>query len=341
MKKFKVLNSKGEEIRLNPAEQKIAGICQKQVNALGVEVDITTMTQLFKKVSEQKFFEIRPSLYMPIRVGEGQWSRNITTFRSFNIADDFGTGIISAGGSNGRLAVAEAGVDAITVPTKNWAKSIGWTLIELAEASRAGNWDLITSLERSRKRNWDLGIQKIAFVGNADLGLTGLLNIAGITPNTTAITKKLSKMTPTELKTFCSTILGVYRANCAYTTFPTHFVIPESDYLGLAGASSPDFPIKSTLALLLETFRTMTMNDNFQILPCAYAENSVMSDSLFRYSLYNYEEESLRMDIPVDYTSTLANTVDNFSFQNVGYGQFTGVNAYRPKEIMYFTHNVA
>ncbi len=54
------------------------------------------------------------------------------------------------------------------------------------------------------------------------------------------------------------------------------------------------------------------------------------------YSLYNYDEESLRMDIPVDYTNTLANSIDNFSFQNVGYGQFTGVLAYRPLELMYF-----
>jgi hypothetical protein len=54
------------------------------------------------------------------------------------------------------------------------------------------------------------------------------------------------------------------------------------------------------------------------------------------YTLLNYDEEALRMDIPVDYTNTLANSLDNFNFQNVAYGQFTGVVAYRPLEIFQF-----
>jgi hypothetical protein len=54
------------------------------------------------------------------------------------------------------------------------------------------------------------------------------------------------------------------------------------------------------------------------------------------YVLLNYDEEALRMDIPLDYTNTLANSLDNFSFQNAGYGQFTGVLAYRPLELLYF-----
>jgi hypothetical protein len=44
------------------------------------------------------------------------------------------------------------------------------------------------------------------------------------------------------------------------------------------------------------------------------------------------------MDIPVDYTNTLANSLDNFNFQNVGYGQFTGVQTYRPLELLYFSY---
>ena len=40
--------------------------------------------------------------------------------------------------------------------------------------------------------------------------------------------------------------------------------------------------------------------------------------------------------LQVDYTNTLANSLDNFNFQNVGYGQFSGVQAYRPLELLYF-----
>ena len=48
------------------------------------------------------------------------------------------------------------------------------------------------------------------------------------------------------------------------------------------------------------------------------------------------EEESLNMAIPVPYTSTVANSINNFSFQNVAYSQFTGVNVLRPLELLYF-----
>lgn len=45
------------------------------------------------------------------------------------------------------------------------------------------------------------------------------------------------------------------------------------------------------------------------------------------------------MDIPVDYTNTMQNTLNGFSFQNVGYGQYSGAVAYRPLETLYFDWN--
>lgn len=212
---------------------------------------------------------------------------------------------------------------------------------------KSGNWDLVTAKERARKKNWDLGIQKIAFLGannGSNSQCVGLLNQSGITTNTSVITKPISTMSTAELKTFTAQIVEVYRTNVQRTAWPTHFIIPESDYNGLASQASPQFPIKSTLQLLEETFQTICRNKNFKILPLAYADGPYglyqslsPSSQLQVYTLLNYDEESIRMDIPVDYTNTLANSLDNFMFQNVGYGQFTGVLAYRPLELMYFT----
>src|SRR6185312_5396123 len=100
----------------------------------------------------------------------------------------------------------------------------------------------------------------------------------------------------------------------------------------------------STLSLLEETFQVMTKRKDFKILPCAYGDaaynSSVINVGTGKqvYALLNYDEESLRMDIPVDYTSTLANSLDNFTFQNAAYGQFTGVVCYRPLETMLFQY---
>ena len=276
---------------------------------------------------------------MPVRVGEGAYSADLTTYQSFALGGDFENGIINSGQSNSKLAAADAGVSSLNIKVNNWAKTIGWTLFELEQAAKTGVWDLVTAKEKSRKKNWDLGIQKVAFLGvEGDAAINGLLTQSGVTVNTTIITKALKDMTPAELKAFTNAVLDAYRANCERSAWPTHFTIPESDYLGLAGASNADFPLKSVMEVLLETFRTMTGNPSFEIKSLAYGDQAYNSLGKQRYALYNSEEESLRMDIPVDYTSTLANSIDNFNFQNVGFGQFTGVLAYRPLEMLYLEY---
>jgi hypothetical protein len=349
-----ILNAHGQPIELTARERYHAEYTQRLVNErfgndLGYEVSITTLTTIVKKITEQKFFEIPPADYLPVRVGEGTWSSNLTTYRSFDIAAEFETGIINTGGQNSRLATADAGVDSLNIKVFPWAKSIGWSIFDLEFAAKSGNWDLVSAKEKARKRNWDLGIQRVAFLGargqnGSDGNCLGLLNQPGVTANTTVITKAISAMTPAELKVFAAAIVEAYRSNCQRTAWPTHFIIPESDYNGLASQASPEFPIKSTLQLLEETFQIITRKKDFKILPLAYGDAAYHTDvstiaGKQVYCLLNYDEESVRMDIPLDYTNTLANSLDNFSFQNAGYGQFTGVLAYRPLEMLYFTYN--
>lgn len=348
MKQPTICNSKGEPIKLTAQEQYHADWTQRQLNdrhqnSLGYEINITTLTTIMKKITEQKFFEIPPADYLPVRVGEGTWSTNLTTYRSFDIADEFETGIINTGGQNARLASADAGVDSLNIKVYPWAKSVGWSIFDLEFAAKSGNWDVVSAKEKARKRNWDLGVQRVAFLGARGQNGTGgnclgLLNQAGVTVNTAVITKAISSMSTAELKTFTAKVVEAYRSNCARTAWPTHFIIPESDFNGLASQASPDFPIKSTLQLLEEMFQVTTRNKSFKILPLAYGDTAYSGYTYQQYVLLNYDEESLRMDIPLDYTNTLANSLDNFSFQNVGYGQFTGVLAYRPLEMMYFQY---
>lgn len=361
MKAPVVLNSQGKPIVLNAMQKHNVSWISAQLknqhgqspmtpflNALGYEVAITTLTAITAKVSEQKLFEVAPADYLPLRVGFGTWSTNIQTFRSFDAADEFETGIVNTGGQNSRMASADAAVDSLNIKVFPWAKAIGYTIFDLEFAAMSGNWDLVSAKEKARKRNWDLGIQRIAFIGargqnSATGSCLGLLNQVGVTVDTATITKAISSMSTTELKAFCAAVIEKYRSNCNRTAWPTHFVIPESDYNGLASQASPDFPIKSTLQLLEEMFQVITRNKSFKILPLAYADAAYHADAASIagkqvYTLLNYDEESIRMDLPLDYTTTLVNSLDNFSFQNAGYGQFTGVLAYRPLEILYFQY---
>jgi len=338
----KIMNKAGDSpITLNAMEQNVVNRNQTIANDLGYKIDITSMTAILKRVVEQKFFEVSPADYMPVVVGEGAWSTELTSYRSFHLADDFETGVINTGSDNSRLATADAALDSVTVKVINWAKTIGWTLPDIQHASRAGNWDLIIKKEEARKKNWDLGIQKIAFLGiEGNSQVRGLLNQVGITEDTTTITKPISLMSPAELKTFVASLIAKYRNNTLRTAWPDVLTIPESDYLGLASQASADFPMKNVLQLLEEAFQTITKKPGFKILPLTYGDADYNNLGKQMYALYSYSDSSTRMDIPVDYTNTMANTLDSFSFQNVGYGQFTGVLAYRPLELMYFSHTL-
>lgn len=346
MLKTNVLDSAGKPIELNAIEASMALRLQKKFdsefrNDMGFDLPITTLTAISKSIVEQKFFQIAPNDYMPLRVGENAYSDQILTYLSYDVAGDFESGNINTGASNSRLEQADAGVTGVYNPIIDWAMTISWTFIDLRKAAKSGNWDLIAEKERARKKRWDLGIQKIAFLGSdSNPDVLGLLTQPNVNSNTSLITKYINAMTASELNAFVQGVLAAYRVNCNYTAWPTHFIIPELDFNGL-GVLTPGtvgtYPV-SKLDYLLQMFRLITKNQNFQILPCAYCDQSQNAASINknRYVLENYDIDSARMDIPVDYTNTMQNTINGFQFQNVGYGEYTGLKAYRPLEMLYF-----
>lgn len=346
-----IINEKGENVCLNDREvisaqhfQPIFNNVLKQTpieNSTGYEIDITTLTGLIKSVTEQKFFELRPSDYMPVVVGENSWATNTLKYVSYDVAGGFEEGDVNTGAGNSRLAEADSAIEGVENKVKNWAKGIGWSIMDLQHAQRSGSWDLITSKERARKKNYDLGIQRIAFLGHgSDAAVKGLLTQANVNSNTTVITKYIKDMNATEFQAFTRDLYGAFRSNAEFTSKATHFVIPELDYNGLATAVDETYPLKSRLERIRDGLRELTMNPNFQVLPCAYCDQVNNADvtglNKNRYALYNYDADSQRMDLPLAYTSTLANTVNGFQYQNVAYSQYTGLLAYRPKEMLYF-----
>lgn len=339
---FQFKNSKGEAVTLSEKEQVLANALDEQhgkvLNAAGIKIDITTLTTALKSVSHQKFFEVAPADYMPVNVGEGAFSMELLKWVDFAPATDFEAGNIKLGMDGSKMATADAGIDAIKSPIINWGKKISWDLFAVNIAASQGNFDLVLAKERSRKKNWDLGIQKVAFLGAETVpGVHGLLTQPDVTKNAELITAPLSGMSATELSTFASKVAGAYRQNCNYTARPTHFVIPESDYLGLVTPSNPDYPLLTKLQVLENAFKG-AFGANFKIMPIAYADKAVSGLATNVYALYNFDADSLEMNIPVQYTSTIANTLDGFTWLNTAYGQYSGVKAYRPKEMLYFTY---
>lgn len=328
-----------EQVKLDEFQK--AGMIK---NAGGYRLDITTLTAISKSVTEQKFYTVAPADFIPVVVGEGAYSDEILKYTSALTGGDFSTGVLQTGGNNSRMAEVDASLNGVKQKIVNWGKVIGWSLFDLYQAAQSGNWDIVVSKEKSRKKNWDLGIQAVAFLGlDGDDAVRGLLNLPNVNSNLTVITTAIKDMTPTQFEAFLGGVIGAFQTNNNFTAMPNRFIIPTDDYNGLASAVDETYPLKSRLERILEAFRTITMNPDFKVLPLAYAmagnnagKAGLPAEGVNRYVLLNYDEDSIAMHIPLDYTNTMAGTVNNFQFQNVGYGQFTGVYAFRPLEVLYF-----
>lgn len=314
-------------------------------NTLGYQYTIQTTTLIRAKVIEQKFYEVPFADFVPTVVGEGAWMENIKTNLVYDVASNFEAGLQDLASNNTQLMNVDVGTAPKTAVIKTWAKGYQYSTPEVEKALASNNWDVVSGKMRALKRNWDLGLQKIAFLGLLqDLAeIPGLASQPQVTVNTAVITQNISTFSAAQFGALVATIMNTYFQNSNSTVLPDTFLIPMSDYLGLATPVSTGFPIVSMLTYLEDAFKRITANPNFKIAGNAYLDQSRNAgywamNGTFRYILYRRDPETIRMDIPVDFVLTPAGTANNFQWQGVGAGQFTGAIAYREAELIYFDH---
>jgi hypothetical protein len=332
----------GLDIRLNAA-------ASTAEQATGYQILIDTMTYIKQQESKQTYYELgnfglTPSSFVPVAVGDGSWAANILTRRTFQNTGDFEAGLVRQGSNNARNTNSDVSMDSITLPTFIWDDGVQYTLAEIEQALVASNWDIIASKHAARYKKYQLGIQKIAFLGTKSGNMEGLLNNTHVNVNTSFITAPISGLSAANFLTFVQGLIAAYWSNTNSTVLPNRFVIPMTDYLGmmtLVPGSAGTFPVPM-LTYLEEAFKKLCGPD-FKILPVAYADaansNALIGVNKYTYALYRHDAEALRMDIPVDFTVTQPNSIDNFHFQDVAYAQLTGVGFYKPLETLLFQYN--
>lgn len=307
---------------------------------VGYEQTIDTLTYIKQEVIKQKFYEENPGDFIPVKVGEGSFSSEFLYYTNFELSDDFESGIMGQG-TGTRKSKLDVGYDAVRLTPYFWSKEIDYSLVEINQAAKniGSAISLITQREEAGKRNWDLGIQKVSKLGSSNVsGVEGLYNLTGVTNNLVTITKAISSMTPAEIQSVVKDMMNAYWTNNNKTAKPDTLNIPTSDYFGLSEFIDATGIYKSKGDYLLEAFKFATGNPNFKILPSQYADSADNGLGVNRYTLYRNDPQTLEMNIPIDYTTTTFGTINNFDFNSVAYGQFTGVIAKRPKEILYFSY---
>lgn len=307
-------------------------------NALGSQQTIDTYTAIRAKVTEQKLPEYRPSDYMPVVVGNNPWFEDQLTWKSYNTGDAFEAGIFETGSNLAKAPRAETNVEGVRVPRRGWREAVVTNVVEIEQASRTGNWSLIEAKERSRYNTWMLGVQRSSFIGLGGV-LSGLLNQTGVASNTTVVTKAFKDMTATEFQAALAGLIPAYTAQANYTAKPDTFVMPASDFNGCGSSIDEGFPLKSRLQRLKEHFIEITGNANFEVKDLPWAESANSGLGLQRYVLYRRNDDtSLLFEIPVDYTSGVADTFNGFDYESVAFGQLSSVEALRPLEMLYFDY---
>lgn len=306
---------------------------------------ITTLTDISRKVVEQKFYQISLSDFVDFSTGTGAFMQEILHNAVVNVAGGFETGTINTG-NEARLNTSDIAIGQMRFPILNWAVKSVYSVFDVQQAFASMNFDLIEQIALSRKKMWDLGIQKVTMYGSkVNTNVTGLINNPNVTINSTAITKSISSMTDAEFQTLVSGLLGAFYANTNSTAMCNRLYIPSADYLGLGKAASATFPNITRLEYLTNVFRGLVAGygvTDFRILPLAYLDKAQMnantSYNVNRYILANKNPDTMYASIPVDFTVTQFGTADNFNFYNTAYGQYAGCVVLRPQELLYLDY---
>lgn len=339
-------NSQGGLIKWQPGMSLFNANGSIDSSSLGYRYTIQTTTLIQPRISRQKYYEIPFADYIPVRMGQGAYMEEIKTNVEYDSAGDFESGLQGNANST-RISEVTTGLAPITYKIKTWVAGLKYSIMELEKALRSDNWNIVEGREKALQKRWQLGLQRMAFLGSYTdpTGVPGLASNAAVNVNVSIIGQNISTMTYTQFGTLVSLIIGDYFTNSNSTEYPTHFAIPQTDWNGLAVPINPQFPVAGSMMIdyLQAAFVKVTGNPNFVIYPCAYLDQANnkgvwTANGTSRYILYRKDEETAVMDVPLDLTSLAPNTSDNFNWNKVSFGQFTGVQIIRVPEFRYYEH---
>ena len=304
----------------------------------GLEQTLTTLTQLVADIQRQKFYTIDGALtdYVPMEIGTGAYGADVRQFTVAQVGDQFETGIAQPGNGINKDANLDIVVDSISIRNNYWRMKYQASkeLVEMARAN-AVNFSYIEEQERARLKTYQLGIQRIAFLGTNDGLNKGLLNLDGVTVNTSLLPAALGSLSVEQLFNFASTAVSTFWANSNSTAFPNTLLIPTQALGGIAVPVSQTYPFGESRRELIErAFKAAGAPQDFKILHTAY-NNTAGTGSTARYVLYNRDADVLKMYLPKPYTPYPLYPTGSLDMVSDAEAQFTGVWAKRPKEILY------
>jgi hypothetical protein len=301
--------------------------------------ELSALTYVRREVIGRHFYEIPFADFVPVIISDGGLADNVLLMKNMAEMGNFEEAVTVADNFS-VLYEAPSAFEKKMMPVFLWAAKARYGLMEMQRAIMEGCWDIVEERHKNRKRMWDLGLQKLAFMGLKNKEQAeGLINSSFVQSNTTLLNKFLYQMDENEISEFCRKALTAYRLQSNNSSWPTVFLMPLNDWIGLSAPVSAAAAYITKLDVLRKCFVQITGNESFKIAGIAYLDSAVNAEiglSKNRYVLYYSHEEVLHLNITQDFTTTSPSSANNFEFEDVAYGAFTGVAVSRPSEIIYF-----
>ncbi|EMF4676222.1 DUF2184 domain-containing protein [Escherichia coli] len=161
-----------------------------------------------------------------------KWSRDMPLRSDVSIADEqssfTNTDLAAAGGVNpngknwiGKNSTAlpqtNLYIEKTAQPLSLWGMELGWTLPELASAQQVGR-PIDSQKYDAMQLKWNMDIDEQVYIGDSDMGITGLLNLSQVTPISAA--KAWATASPDEIVQDFNLILSQAWVTSGYAVCP-------------------------------------------------------------------------------------------------------------------------
>lgn len=161
-----------------------------------------------------------------------KWSRDMPLRSDVSIADEqssfTNTDLAAAGGVNpngknwigkNSTAIPQTNlyIEKTAQPLSLWGMELGWTLPELASAQQLGR-PVDTQKYDAMQLKWNMDVDEQVYIGDADMGTSGLLNLPQVTPISAA--KAWAAASPDEIVQDFNLILSQAWVNSGYAICP-------------------------------------------------------------------------------------------------------------------------
>ena len=277
-----------------------------------------------------------PTLHMPLAAVT--WQRDIDLREDVTVADEFSSftqttfgsaGNLGAGNGirNGKAWIGKAtdqiggiGVDTgkVPQPLTPWGLEVKYSLLELASAAQMGRPIDDQKIEGLKLKH-QMDIDEQVYVGDANIGVTGLINNVNMTnvsnvPNGAGGQPAWSTKTPAEILADVNALLQSVWAASGYARMPTKILLPPAQFGAISAAVVSTAGSVSILEYLLKNNIVVSSGmGKLMIAPCKWCVGAGVGGTIGTAGAYDrmiaYTQGKGPRPLPDDRASTHADPV--------------------------------